>query len=59
MPHDPKCYELAVYFLPSTASERLKIGMAEAIQDAVEEYLLTELAAKTERQKERKRGKPN
>lgn len=39
---DPKCLDLAEYFLPRTASERLKAGLAQAIQDAVESYVLEE-----------------
>jgi hypothetical protein len=42
--HDPKCRELAEYFLPSEASERLKAQLAQAIQDAVEEWALAEKA---------------
>lgn len=40
---DSKCYELAEHFLPSTASERLKNELAQAIQDAVEDYCELEL----------------
>jgi len=40
--YDPACYELAAYFLPSNASARLKDGLAQAIQDAVEDWLTAE-----------------
>ncbi len=40
---DPKCLELAEYFLPAGISERAKAGMAQAIQDAVEDYAVGEV----------------
>lgn len=39
---DPKSRDLAEYFLPDGAPEDVKRGLAQAIQDAVEGYLLTE-----------------
>jgi hypothetical protein len=42
MSYDPKCYELAEHFLPSQASQRLKSELAQAIQDAVEDYSVGE-----------------
>jgi hypothetical protein len=38
---DPKSRELAEHFLPDGAPEDVKRGLAQAIQDAVEGYLLT------------------
>lgn len=37
---DPKCYELAEYFLGDNgaATEEHKVELAQAIQDAVEDY---------------------
>ena len=40
--YDPECEKLARYFLPSGASDRLKAGLAQAIQDAVEDHLRAE-----------------
>ena len=40
-PHDPKCRELAEYFLPDFASERLKSRLARDIQEAVDDWFLT------------------
>ena len=40
--HDTKCRELAEYFLPTFASERLKARLAQEIQDAVEDWFLAE-----------------
>lgn len=40
--YDPKCQDLADYFLPSGATERLKNGLAQHIQDAVEDWLKSE-----------------
>lgn len=39
---DPKCYELAQYFLPGELPHpsRLVDELAQHIQDAVEEYLI-------------------
>ena len=42
MSYDPKCYDLAEHFLPNSAPERLKHGLAQAIQDAVEDYCVGE-----------------
>lgn len=42
--HDPKCRELAEYFLPSDVSERLKAELAQAVQDAVENWIAEEAA---------------
>lgn len=42
---DPKCYDLAEYFLPTTASPALKDDLAQYIQDAVEDWLRIEDAA--------------
>lgn len=40
MAFDPKCYELAEYFLPSgLPSGRLLDELAQHIQDAVEDWL--------------------
>jgi len=43
---DPKCFELADYFLPSQATERLKSELAQHIQDAVEDWLMDQIALK-------------
>lgn len=37
--YDPKCYELAEYFLPDGADERLKNSLAYEIQCSVEEWI--------------------
>jgi hypothetical protein len=43
MSYDPKCLELAEYFLPTMATDCLKNDLAQAVQDAVEDWLsLTE-----------------
>jgi hypothetical protein len=42
MSFDPKCFELAEHFLPSMASERLKNGLAQAVQTAVEDWMEAE-----------------
>jgi hypothetical protein len=42
MTYDPECEKLARYFLPSNTSERLVREMAQAIQNAVEEYIAEE-----------------
>lgn len=39
---DPKCFELAEYFLATTASQRLKNELAQHIQDEVEVWLSAE-----------------
>lgn len=36
---DAKCYGLAEYFLPADASEGMKDALAQAVQDAVEDWL--------------------
>lgn len=35
---DPKCLELAEHFLPSQATQSVKNELAQAIQDAVEDF---------------------
>jgi hypothetical protein len=40
--HDPRCHELAEYFLPTAASALLKAELAQHIQDAVEDWLTAE-----------------
>ena len=45
MSYDPKSYELAEYFLPSSASKWLKSELAQAIQTRVEDWLEYECAA--------------
>ena len=43
MAFDPKCYELAKYFLPSgLPSGRLHDELAQHIQDAVEDWITGE-----------------
>jgi len=42
MSYDPDCYVLACHFLPDLATERLKVTLAQVIQNVVEEWLLTE-----------------
>jgi len=37
---DPECYRLAEHFLPVNAPESVKRELAQAIQDAVESYLV-------------------
>lgn len=44
MSYDAKCYELAEHFLPSIASDRIKNDLAQAIQDAIEGWIETEVA---------------
>ena len=40
MAFDPKCYELAEYFLPTDpVLDRLRTELAQSIQDAVETFL--------------------
>lgn len=39
MSYDPKCEELARYFLPSDISERLIESLAQRIQDFIEDEL--------------------
>lgn len=39
MAYDPKCNELAEYFLPATAPKADKEGLSQAIQDSVETWL--------------------
>jgi hypothetical protein len=43
MSHDPKCYELAEYFLPRNAPELAKSELAQAIQETVETFLKYDL----------------
>ena len=43
MSHDPKCHELAEYFLPRNASKLAKSELADAIQDTVETFLKFDL----------------
>lgn len=40
--HDPECRRLAAHFLPSDASARLIADLAQAIQDAVEDWIEAE-----------------
>lgn len=42
MSFDPRCFDLAEVFLPTEASDRLKNELAQAIQDAVEDWLESE-----------------
>ena len=42
MSFDPACYNLAEHFLPTAAPDRLKSGLAQAIQDAVEIWIEAE-----------------
>lgn len=44
MSFDPKSYELAEHFLPTTASDRLKNDLAQAIQTRIEDWLQYECA---------------
>lgn len=37
---DPKCLELAEHFLPAVATQQVKNELAQAIQDAVEDFCL-------------------
>jgi hypothetical protein len=39
MSHDPKCYELAEYFLPSTATLAEIMELGDAIQETIEDHL--------------------
>lgn len=39
MSYDPECYRLAEHFLTTQASERLKSGLAQAIQTAAEDWI--------------------
>lgn len=41
---DPQCRDLAEYFLPKAASERLKVELAQHIQDAIEDWIRGESA---------------
>lgn len=43
MSYDPKCYVLAENFLPSNASEDLRVRLAQHVQDSVEEWLQMEV----------------
>ena len=40
--HDPECRRLAEYFLPAGTNTRLASDLAQAIQDAVEDWLVAE-----------------
>jgi hypothetical protein len=40
MAWDPKCNELAAYFLPPEASEAERASLSQHIQDKVEEWLI-------------------
>jgi vacuolar-type H+-ATPase subunit E/Vma4 len=42
MSYDPQCWELAQHFLPDGATVRLKNELAQAIQDAIEDWLTEE-----------------
>lgn len=39
MAYDPKCFELAEHFLPSTARDELKNALAQEIQTQIEGWL--------------------
>lgn len=39
MSYDEKCFELAGYFLPETSRVELQEQLAQAIQDAIEDWL--------------------
>jgi hypothetical protein len=39
---DPKCLKFAEEFLPGGVSDRIKRALAQAIQDAIEEYCVGE-----------------
>jgi hypothetical protein len=43
MSHDPKCHELAEYFLPRNVSKLAKDELADAIQETVETFLKYDL----------------
>ena len=46
MPHDPKCHELAAFFLEDDlphAPENLVNALAEEIQDTIEDFLQGEV----------------
>jgi hypothetical protein len=43
MNFDPKCYDLALYFLPTDASERQIAALAQHIQESVEDWISFEL----------------
>lgn len=42
--YDPKCHELAEYFIPTTVKlpRRMVTELAQHIQDAIEDWLMTE-----------------
>lgn len=42
MSYDPACITLAEHFLPTTAPDRLKSELAQAVQDCVENWLESE-----------------
>ena len=42
MAFDPKCLDLANEFLPAGVSDRLSAGLAQHIQDEIENWLLLE-----------------
>ncbi len=39
MSFDSRCYDLAEVFLPDNATEQVKNELAQAIQDAIEDFL--------------------
>lgn len=42
MAYDPECLRLAVHFLGGKSSTRLQDGLAQHIQDSIEDWLRTE-----------------
>jgi hypothetical protein len=44
--YDTRCYELAEYFIGTAASEKRKAEVAQVIQDAIEDSLTEEEAAR-------------
>lgn len=55
MPFDPACFNLACHFLPTSANDRLKLALAQAIQNAVEDWIECEKSALEAKLK----GEPN
>jgi hypothetical protein len=48
--YDAKCLELAEHFLPKDASEAHKNGLAQFIQDNIEDYLAAYKEGKARRE---------
>lgn len=48
MSYDPECLKLATHFLSERATERIRLALAQHIQDSIEEWLRGERDRLTE-----------